>query len=339
MKQKNLLNTEQLDILQDLGTFNKQLLKRQISRIKKSRGSKMYEPELRIFALTLHFYSPRAYTYVRKKFNTALPHPKTICKWYKSVNGEPGFNKEALESIKTRAEQVDYPLYGALIFDEMAIRQHIEYDGKKYSGYVDLGSEINCDSGTIAKEALVFLVNCINGSWKIPIGFFLIAGISAEQKANLVRQALILLSKHNINIVSVTFDGATANLSMASILGCNFNIASFQTYFLHPTTEKHVTVFLDPCHCLKILRNYLGDHKIIIDDNEDTIQWDFFKKLHNLQEKEYLHLGNKLRARHIEYYKQKMKVKLAAQLFSASVADVLEICRGGFPNLLCRHQQ
>lgn len=110
---------------------------------------------------------------------------------------------------------------------------------------------------------------------------------------------------------------------MASILGCNFNTASFQTYFLHPITEKHVTVFLDPCHCLKILRNYLGDHKIIIDDNKGTIQWDFIKKLHNLQEKECLHLGNKLKARHIEYYKQKMKVKLAAQLFSASVADAL----------------
>ncbi|XP_039311859.1 uncharacterized protein LOC113005537 isoform X1 [Solenopsis invicta] len=152
LKQKNLLNAEQVDVLKDLGMFNQQLLKRQISRIKKSPGSKMYEPELRMFALTLHFYSPRAYTYVRKKFNTALPHPKTICKWYKSVNGEPGFNKEALESIKTRAEQVDYPLFGALIFDEMSIRQHIEYDGNKYSGYVDLGSEINCDSGAVAKR-------------------------------------------------------------------------------------------------------------------------------------------------------------------------------------------
>lgn len=50
-------------------------------------------------------------------------------------------------------------------------------------------------------------------------------------------------------------------------------------------------------------------------------------KLHNLQEKEGLHLGNKLRTRHIEYHKPKMKVKFAAQIFSASIADALEICR------------
>lgn len=80
----------------------------------------------------------------------------------------------------------------------MAIRQHIEYDGKKYSGYVDLGSEINCDSGAVAKEALVFLVNCINGSWKILIGYFLTADLNAEQKTNLVRQVLTLLHEHNI---------------------------------------------------------------------------------------------------------------------------------------------
>lgn len=327
LKQKNLLHPEQIDVLKNLGTFNEQLLKRQISRIKKTPVSKMYEPELRIFALTLHFYSPRAYMYVRRKFNTSLPHPKTLSKWYKSINGEPGFNKEALESIKNRAEQIDYPLFGALIFDEIAIRQHIEYDGEKYSGYVDLGSEIKCDEGTIAKEALVFLVNCINGSWKIPVGYFLIAGLTAEQKANLLQQALKLLHEYKINIVSVTFDGAPANITMCSILGCNFNTVSFQPYFLHPTTEKYVTVFLDPCHSLKLLRNCLGNHRAIIDDNGNTIQWEFFTKLHNLQETEGLHLGNKLRAQHVNYQTQKMKVKLAAQIFSASIADALEICK------------
>lgn len=68
-------------------------------------------------------------------------------------------------SIKQRTALVDYILFGALIFDEMAIRQRVEYNGKKYSGYIDLRPHINCEYGTIAKEALVFLVNCIvNGS-------------------------------------------------------------------------------------------------------------------------------------------------------------------------------
>lgn len=95
-----------------------------------------------------------------------ISHPKTIYGWYKSINGESGFNEEALQSIKQRAELVHYPLFGVLIFDEMAIRQHVEYDGQKFRGYVDLGPDIDCGD-TIAKEALVFLVN-VNQSLKIP---------------------------------------------------------------------------------------------------------------------------------------------------------------------------
>ncbi|KAL3198327.1 hypothetical protein MRX96_014445 [Rhipicephalus microplus] len=37
-----------------------------------------YPPELRAFALTLHFYSPAAYEYVRSKFNEALPSQRTL---------------------------------------------------------------------------------------------------------------------------------------------------------------------------------------------------------------------------------------------------------------------
>lgn len=131
LKEKRLLDVQQLDILQNIGMFNKQLLQRQASKINKTSMHKQYEPELRVFALTLHFYSPQAYAFVRKKFNTCLPHPKTISKWYKSVNGEPGLNREALQTIKKYAEIVNFPLFGVLIFDEMAIRRHIEYDGKK----------------------------------------------------------------------------------------------------------------------------------------------------------------------------------------------------------------
>lgn len=49
--------------------------------------------------------------------------------------------------------------------------------------------------------------------------------------------------------------------------------------------------------------------------------------LNDLQEKEKLHLANKLRKGHIYFKNQKMKVRLASQLFSNSVADALAFCR------------
>jgi len=48
------------------------------------------------------------------------------------------------------------------MFDEMSIRQHLESDGIKYYGRVDLGNGLNSDSSDIAKESLVFMLVSIN---------------------------------------------------------------------------------------------------------------------------------------------------------------------------------
>lgn len=63
---------------------------------------------------------------------------------------------------------------------------------------------------------------------------------------------------------------------------------------------------------------------LIIFDNDGIVNWNHIADLNNIQEKESLHLGNKLKSGHIHYHKQKMKIRLAAQLFSDSVADALE---------------
>ena len=46
-----------------------------------------------------------------------------------------------------------------------------------------------------------------------------------------------------------------------------------------------------------------------------------------MQEQEHLHCANKLTRHHINFENQKMKVHLATQLFSRSVAKSLEFCR------------
>lgn len=47
----------------------------------KSKDSGTYPSELKTFALTLNFYSPKAYSYVRMTFPNMLPHPRTLQKW------------------------------------------------------------------------------------------------------------------------------------------------------------------------------------------------------------------------------------------------------------------
>lgn len=117
-----------------------------------------YSPELRCFALTLNFYSPIAYKYVRKTFGTCLPHPRTLSKWYSHIDGKPGVTKEALNALKTKAEEDSDKIYCALIIDKMKIKQHTEWDSKsqRYFGFVNHGFDYETDNNDIATDALVF---------------------------------------------------------------------------------------------------------------------------------------------------------------------------------------
>jgi len=69
-------------------------------------SEKKISPELRAFALTLHFYSSSAYNYVRKVFNKSLPHPSTICKWYAVINGSPGFTTKSLNALHNKVSEM-----------------------------------------------------------------------------------------------------------------------------------------------------------------------------------------------------------------------------------------
>ncbi|KAJ4938883.1 hypothetical protein JOQ06_028349 [Pogonophryne albipinna] len=75
---------------------------------------------------------------------------------------------------------------------------------------------------------------------------------------------------------------------------------------------------------LKLLRNVFSTVGVLVREDGQQIMWKYIEELHKLQEKEGLRLGNKLKMAHIQWRNQKMKVNLAAQLFSSSVADALE---------------
>lgn len=296
----------------------------------KITSNKKYPEELRTFALTLHFYSVSAYSYVRKMFSNCLPHPKTLTKWYSSIDGSPGYTQEAIRALEIKVQAMkkeNKSLICSLIMDEMSIRRHIQWNGKRQVGYIDYGFPLEGDSLPEAKEALVFLITGVNCRWKIPIAYFLVSGLSAQQKAYLVKGCLTMLAKINVIITSLTFDGTATNRTMANILGAEIDdVRHLKTYFPHPVSNQPIFIILDPCHMIKLIRNLLGDYGILFNGNGESIKWNYFTELVKLQESHDLHPAIKIRRRHLNYHKEKMKVKLAVQTFSDSVADALVYC-------------
>ncbi|KAJ8891341.1 hypothetical protein PR048_010857 [Dryococelus australis] len=88
---------------------------------------------------------------MRRNFSSCLPHPKTIGKWYSCVDGEPGFTAQALGAVVC-----------FLVFDEMALRKHVEHDGHSYYRFVETGTGVDSDDRQLAKKAFVFMLVAVN---------------------------------------------------------------------------------------------------------------------------------------------------------------------------------
>ena len=77
-----------------------------MSAKKSGKGSK-YTPEMKSFSLTLQFYSTKAYEFVRKTFNIALPSQSQIRRWYGKVAPDLGFAKQTFNAMKVKSEDAE----------------------------------------------------------------------------------------------------------------------------------------------------------------------------------------------------------------------------------------
>ena len=334
LKKENLVSKDCASILErTFSGVTRELMKRLVTQ-KKKKNPGAYPKELRAFAMTLKFYSAKAYKYVRKSFDLGLPHPSVVSSWYNVMDAEPGFTKEALTALQAKVlagKREGQEVVCALMLDEMSIRKHVQWDGKagKYRGFVDCGTKVDDDSLPEATDALVFVAVSVNSNWKVPCGYFLVNGLTGEEKANLTKDCLTKLHEVGVKVVSFTCDGPTTHQAMLKLLGARLSADNLQAYFPHPCdNNQRIYIFLDACHMIKLVRNTMSEWKVLKDGDGNTIEWKFLVELHKLQESEGLRLANKLRAAHIDWKQQKMKVNLAAQSLSSSVADALEYCEG-----------
>ena len=129
LKKQKLVSDEQHDLLENnFSSVAKELFNDQLRNSKGSHGNR-YSIATKQFAVTLHYYSPKAYNFVRRVMH--LPHEKHICKWNSSVNCEPGFLSDVIELLGKRAKCDKILQDVVLIIDAMAIRKGTWWDEKK----------------------------------------------------------------------------------------------------------------------------------------------------------------------------------------------------------------
>lgn len=284
-----------------------------------------------MFVLTLYFYSPRAYEYIREKFDQHLPAKRTIQKWYENVksNGKKGFCEQSIEVLTQNVEKVKAggiePVC-SLIFDEMAIRKNLQWSAahKQFQGQITYGFRPDCTEVPLANNALVFMMSGINFDLSIPLAYYFINSLTAAEKVKLLTEVISVISELGVRVISITFDGLASNATMCKQLGANFKMNNLKPYFELPGDDRKIYVIIDPSHVLKLARNILGNKNVLVDDAGLEVQWNYFIYLEKLRvEKDFSRLHN-LTKKHIEYTKCKMNVRIAAETLSNSVANSMQ---------------
>ena len=251
------MSEQGLDMLQASCNVPSELMKHLVKAKNREGPTKeKYPLPLRTFVLTLNSYSAKAYRFVHKTFNFQLPHPSVIPKWYSTIDGQPRFTAEAFSGLEAEAKiakEKGHELVCCLLLDEMTIKTQVQWDGKKFHGYIAVCTECNDDSNSIVTQALVFMVVLLNAGWKIPVGYFFINGLTGQKRAHLVQQCK--LSDIGVWIESVTCDRSSCHFRMLETLGVKMTVPQLTPSFLHPHDANHRV------HVL--MRNTLASYGII----------------------------------------------------------------------------
>ena len=198
---------------------------------------------------------------------------------------------------------------------------------REFLSYIDLGENIATDDeDREAKEALFLMLVALRSNWKYPVGYVLIDKVDASTLNSFLCRALRLGVEHSILIRCITMDGTSTNFAAMRLFGCKLgkSLSEINGEFYFEGYSHSLFFTPDPPHILKLARNALAELKVLIDPDGREIKWRFITNLHDEQLNEGLKLGNKLSKKHIEYQNHKMKVSVAAQTLSSSVADAIE---------------
>lgn len=296
-----------------------------------------YPEKVRHFCFGLITHSPRAYQFIRKTFNNHLPSLKTIQNWFANsdIRGDPGILKETMERLSKIAENYTQmyhrELKCSLVFDEIWLRQQVLWSlhQMEYVGYVNYGKKSEKPENTVAKQAIVFLLNGIDVNLEFPVAYFLIDELVAAERSKLLENVIATVTRCGIQITNITFDGYAGNVPACELLGaklkinCKESSHELQPFIMNTITKNKIYIILDPCHMEKLVRNRWDACQVFFDRDGRRIEWKFIVELFKFSNENDFRT-HKLTRKHIEWKRIAMNVRLAAETFSESVASSIE---------------
>lgn len=294
---------------------------------------KTYGQGYRNLVQNLYYVSRKSYLFMRNRLNLNLPHENSVDNWTPIKNLQPGLINSGLELFRAKINtlsQVERD-HAIMVFDESSIRAELRYNRK-----LDLIDGVEVDGAErkdlIGKEVSVFMVKGMLSNWSLIFNYFVSKnGLTGDGVSEIILHNVKKLKEVGVTIRALTCDQGSANRKAYSNLGVSIQ----KPYFLFEGKKIHCTH--DFPHLIKSLRN--AWLKSDFETPDGIVSFQPIKEVWEKEKSLVTKLCPKLTRQHIEpTHFEKMKVKLATQVFSHTVHAAIKTVNSLSGFLTCSKQ-
>jgi hypothetical protein len=169
----------------------------------------------------MHAKSAGYYKFLRRLRILHLPCQTTLSAYTGKSLGEVGFTslveKRILEEVK-KLDEVEK--FGTIAVDEMTIKPMLKYKRNhgRHFGKVDMGEVVTDESGRLANKVLAYVFTGLNKRLKIPLAFFLVNKLKAEEQTKLTLHTIARVESFALRVERLSTDNLSTNVKMFALM-------------------------------------------------------------------------------------------------------------------------
>ena len=322
IKRKNYSAAQSLKTaLTTQGVSNKLscFIQRQVILNTSKKNGRRFTEYDKIYAYRILSKSKAAYRVLKETLE--LPAEKTLDRFISSKLSYTGISTDVVAALKCVLEtKSKHEKMFALVFDEVSLKPCLVYDKSRdcVTGFEDFSG--GSRTSNIANHALVLMLRSLTGKEKLPLGFYFSCyAIKADRLHEIIMRALKELNDAGAIVKVLICDQGGNNSRLFKMLGASDS----KPFFMF--NDNKIFCLFDPPHLLKNLRRNLM--KYDLQTSKGLVSFKHIEDFYNIDQKLLVRCAPKLTDAHITASGlNSMKVSLAAQLFSRTVAAGMNMC-------------
>ena len=293
----------------------------------KSRKKNQYSDEFKQLCISISFKSPGCYKFLAKRLK--LPPHRTVRRWLEKIDFKEGFDPFLFDLLKARASKLkEKERIVTLLADEISLKENCDYD-RKHDKIFGVQRK---DDGSIVypSNALVFMIAGVCKKFRQAVAYFFNENAMPGSDFHpMLLDCITRIEECGFKVVKFTSDQGS---NLHSVLDKLQVTPEGSQYFMHNGHAVYVSA--DPPHLVKSVRNTLYNG-YTIETSYGKASWKYIKDFYDIDCAQNVRLAPRLTDNHVKLPPiwGKMKVKLATQIFSNSVATGMHtyIARGLLP--------